>query len=634
MKPKAWFYLSLVTIFILLASPTMAQNAPQSSFDEDQGVSWTAGSANQPALRNENASLATIQVTSLEDNTVVDGLCTLREALQAASTHSAVDACQQGNETDNTITFSVTGTIMLVAEDLDVNTVGGSLLIDGGGEITISGGNNVRVFTIGNLANVTMKNLSIIDGSAPDGGGIYNNNIVSILNSTLADNEASALTGMGGGIYNNGGSVSITNSTLNGNHAASGGAIYSNTGYLAITNSTLSGNNALSNGGGIYSTGYITLYNATVAYNVAGVDGGGIYTQNVTLYLRNSILAENTASENGPECYVNTVTTSGYNLVGNTSACGIFPWTGDLTNVGAELGPLQDNGGPTYTHALLPGSLAINHGNRNGCSGSSTELLTDQRGMPRSGRCDIGAFEWQPELAGPHSVYLPCLSGACPSKLYFDDFSNPSSGWKVMENASGRYEYLDGEYRILAKVAVAWESSFTGFKANNYVVKVDVRNVTDINGYSGLLFSFAPDWSRFYYYGINNAGRYIIFEWDLATSYFIATGNSNAIHWGSTPNHLSLERNGDMIWAFANGELLTVVRDNAFTGLGFVGLMVIADPTPNVDARFDNFTIEPISCGASYNYPLLTADTYQSEAAMLTPTEKWLNILQLWQVSK
>lgn len=89
-----------------------------------------------------------------------------------------------------------------------------------------------------------------------------------------------------------------------------------------------------------------------------------------------------------------------------------------------------------------------------------------------------------------------------------------------------------------------------------------------------------------------------------------------------------------MIWAYANGELLTVVKDDAYTGLGFVGLMVIADPTPNVDVRFDNFTVEPISCGASYNYPLLSVGTSEIQAAKLTPPENWINLLQLWQMGK
>lgn len=459
-----------------------------------------------------------------------------------------------------------------------------------------------------------------------------------ILNSTLSGNEASAVNGRGGGIYNNAGSVVITNSTLSENHAASGGAIYNYNDYLAITNSTLSGNNALSEGGGIYSTGSLFLYNATVANNLAGMLGGGIYTQNQPLDLRNTILAENAAGVNGPNCYGTNVTSYGYNLIGNTAGCAIYPWTGDLTNVSPMLGPLQDNGGSTFTHELLAGSLAIDHGNRNGCSGFSTLLTADQRGFLRAGRCDIGAYEWQPaEAAGPYTVYVPRVSKLCSSRLYFDDFSNPNSGWKVWENAYGRYEYLNGEYRILAKQAPAWESSFPGFKATNYVATVDVRNTTGVSGYAGILFGFAPDWSHFYFFVVNTggiAGRYVITQWDQAAAPWIGDGYSGAIHWGTESNRLQLERNGDMIWAYANGELLTIIKDSSFTGQGYVGLITIADPNPNVDSRFDNFTVEPISCGASYNYPLLVADDSEMEAVELAAPGIWESIQPFYQIEK
>src|SRR5512135_3550297 len=99
-----------------------------------------------------------------------------------------------------------------------------------------------------------------------------------------------------------------------------------------------------------------------------------------------------------------------------------------------------------------------------------------------------------------------------------------------------------------------------------------------------MLFSFAPDWSRFYFFAVNTTGRFVMFDWSQGqtSSNFYANGYSNAIHRGSEPNRLSLERNGDMIWAYANGELLNIIKDDTFTGFGYVGLMVIADYNPNV----------------------------------------------------
>jgi CSLREA domain-containing protein len=636
MKTKVWFYLSIITLSACLAMPVIVEPASVLAAGEGQAKNGLVASSSQASFMNADSILTTIQVTSTSDNTAVDGYCTLREALQAANTHSAVDTCQEGSEYDNTITFSVAGTITLAAGNLNVNTVGGSLVIDGGGAITISAANSSGVFVIGNLTNVTLENLTITAGNAPVGAGIYNNGSVTILNSTLSSNQATSGDARGGGVYNNVGSVFIKNSTLYDNFAASGGAIYNDNGFLALTNSTLSGNDVASEGGGIYSTGSLYLASATIVNNHADILGGGVYTQNHPLYLRNTILAQNTAGENAPDCYSTAVTTDGYNLVGNTSGCAIHPWTGDLTNVAPKLGPLQDNGGLNYTHALLPGSLAVDHGNRYGCTDFwGTPLATDQRGFPRVGKCDIGAFEWQPApAAGPYTMNLPCAMKSCSRQLYFDDFSNPSSGWKILENSFGRYEYLNNEYRILTKVVPAWEASFPGYKATNYVVSADVRNATGVNGYAGILFGFAPDWSHFYFFVVNNTGSFTIVQWNLETSYWISNGYSGAIHLGTAVNQLKLERNGSMIWAYANGELLSIVKDDSFTGSGYVGLIVIADTNLYVDARFDNFRVEPISCGASYSYPKPEADANKIGTAGMALPENWQNALRDLQIGK
>jgi len=93
------------------------------------------------------------------------------------------------------------------------------------------------------------------------------------------------------------------------------------------------------------------------------------------------------------------MTSHGYNLSTDNSCP--FNDVGDLNNTHPKLGPLQNNGGPTQTQALLPGSLAIDAGNPNGCTDGSGRLLkTDQRGAPRpdpedSGGCDMGAYERQ-----------------------------------------------------------------------------------------------------------------------------------------------------------------------------------------------------------------------------------------------
>jgi hypothetical protein len=93
------------------------------------------------------------------------------------------------------------------------------------------------------------------------------------------------------------------------------------------------------------------------------------------------------------------MTSNGYNL-SSDSSCN-FNGPGDLNNTGPLLGPLQNNGGPTKTQALLSGSPAIDAGNPSGCTdGLGNMLTTDQRGMPRpdtedTGGCDMGAYERQ-----------------------------------------------------------------------------------------------------------------------------------------------------------------------------------------------------------------------------------------------
>src|SRR6185295_4239186 len=94
-----------------------------------------------------------------------------------------------------------------------------------------------------------------------------------------------------------------------------------------------------------------------------------------------------------------------YNLIETTAGCS---FTGSVVNtysgVDPNLGPLQDNGGPTQTFALLPGSVAIDTGNPAGCTDNlGATLTTDQRGFPRpiNGRCDMGAYEYSPPTPTP-----------------------------------------------------------------------------------------------------------------------------------------------------------------------------------------------------------------------------------------
>jgi hypothetical protein len=154
----------------------------------------------------------------------------------------------------------------------------------------------------------------------------------------------------------------------------------------------------------------IDLASSTVTGNSAqgatASAGGGLHLEasagTTRTTIRNTILSGNLGGN--PECAavlpssggVISIISQGFNIFGSTMGCTIAAGQGDISSTDTLLGPLAENGGPTQTHALLPGSVAIDGGNPAGCLGQNGgSLPEDQRGMPRvsNGRCDIGAYE-------------------------------------------------------------------------------------------------------------------------------------------------------------------------------------------------------------------------------------------------
>jgi CSLREA domain-containing protein len=336
------------------------------------------------------ALAASYVVTTTADNTTAgDGLCTLREAIQSANNAGNGD-CGANSSGDDTITFSVSGTIVLGSQLPNIVNAGtaGKLTIDGvGRSITISGNNSVRVFEVNSGGDLTLQNLTVSNGSGLPGSGIYNAGTVTITNSTLSGNSSAVL---GGGIYN-AGTVTITNSTLSGNSAISdGGGIYNFQGTVNITNSTLSGNSADSfSGGGIFNEGgTVNITNSTLSSNSA-TPGGGIFNFG-TVNIKNTIVAN---SPSGGNC-VNTGT---FNTLGvNFATDGTCPGFTSVGSAQLNLGPLAVNApGTTATHALLSSSVAIDAATDCTLLDGATPVTDDQRGVGRSQgpECDVGAYE-------------------------------------------------------------------------------------------------------------------------------------------------------------------------------------------------------------------------------------------------
>ena len=249
--------------------------------------------------------------------------------------------------------------------------------------------------------------LSIITGNTASSGGGINNwgGTMNVANSTISSNSA---TDNGGGINNSSGTMNVANSTISSNSASSyGGGINNLNGTMNVANSTISSNFASSYGGGINNDmGAMNVANTTITGNTASTGSGlssrGLFYYNpdtyfsftdfATVSISNSIIAQNYRNKDINIDTLTSSTSQGYNLIGNGAGVEqIFNKTGDqkgtATNpLNAKLGPLQNNGGLTKTHALLVGSPAINKG--------KTTLTKDQRGYNRNGVADIGAYEY------------------------------------------------------------------------------------------------------------------------------------------------------------------------------------------------------------------------------------------------
>jgi len=273
--------------------------------------------------------------------------------------------------------------------------------------------------------SATIRRSAISGNTSSYGAGILNSGGASlVLDGVRMQGNKATLTG--GSLYN-GAIVTATNVLLDGNTAGTdGGGIYMAGGSVWLSNSTLSGNRANQFGGGLYAgLGAVYLYNVTLAFNVADddnnddSDGGGISQTGAPVFLQNTILANNVHPTSLPsrgfvadDCK-GALTSAGFNLIRDTTGCTIWGTaTGNIIGLDPLLAPLQDNGGPTWTHALNFGSPAIDAGNPGGCTGPLGAILTtDQRGRPRPAdgnhdgvaRCDIGAFEAQLLL------YLPLI---------------------------------------------------------------------------------------------------------------------------------------------------------------------------------------------------------------------------------
>jgi CSLREA domain-containing protein len=393
---------------------------------------------------------------------VCDSDCSLREAVAAANQNPGVDVILLHA---GTYTLSATGPAtgnLEIRSDL-------VLMGDGAGTTIIDGGGNGTIVSVARGATVQIQDVTLRNGRSPGAGGaIHNSGDLTLLRTVLTGNASvagSAGPGRGGAIASEGtdSSLTLADSTIANNTAQENGGGLLIGGYARLSNVTIVGNRSGNLGGGLYffASSQSTVSNATIAGNAAALTGGGVFAENpafigIAPKVASSILAGNTAAHQ-PDCSGSL--DSSYDLIGNGAGC--FGPAGSHNKVGTaaspidpKLGPLAANGGPTPTLALLAGSPAINAGNpATPGSGAAACGPTDQRGVRRSGTCDIGAFETTSAcVAGGNTL---CLSnGRFKVTANWQTATASGAGTAVTLNGSNGYFWLTdpGSVEVVAKI--------------------------------------------------------------------------------------------------------------------------------------------------------------------------------------
>ncbi|NJM13553.1 MAG: DUF4214 domain-containing protein [Synechococcaceae cyanobacterium SM1_2_3] len=261
---------------------------------------------------------ATYTVTNLNDS----GAGSLRQAVLDANANADAD----------TIVFSptVTGIIKLTSGELPI-THAVTITGPGASVLKVSGNNASRIFNIASGASVDIEGLTLQEGSADNGGAIYNNGSVTLNNSQLLGNKAAK---SGGGLYNNGGTVKVNSTTVSDNVAVGdssyfpgGGGICSKYGIVTVSNSALFGNSTGAHGGAIQIQrttvdpllqSSLTVFNSTLSGNSAGNSGGGITNVDSILTITNSTVSGNLVG-NGTVGYGGGIDNTGNLLISDAT---------------------------------------------------------------------------------------------------------------------------------------------------------------------------------------------------------------------------------------------------------------------------------------------------------------------------
>ncbi len=387
-----------------------------------------------------SAMMLELAVVAQADTIVVDNSsCVLNDAVIAANTDTMTNGCDAGNGADvielpSNSSLELSGTLMITSE-VTINGNGSTVSgpqpgsfqlasITSGfvtiNDVTLQNGYDASVggVSVSGTGNLTLNRSTVKDTI---GGGISLQGWGGILNEVTIEN-----TGNSNGSYFGaalsvvGTTAGIMNSTIVGNNnqaSVSGGAIwtsdYTASMALFVNNSTISGNTSANQGGGISHSDYnnysfISVNNSTIVNNTTNENGGGLSIGDADRFLVNqSLVSGNSANGLGNEIHVSTggLELNNYNILGqngDSGLVGITAGASDIVPSGAVVGTiiaanLADNGGLTETHALLPGTEAVDAIPSMEC-GSNQDQTGKARPIDGDGDgtadCDVGAFEY------------------------------------------------------------------------------------------------------------------------------------------------------------------------------------------------------------------------------------------------
>lgn len=387
-------------------SPTPAATVTVTSCADD-GSPGTLRHAVAGAVSGDSIDLTQLQCSTI---TLANGAIPIVQSDLTLTGPGAANLAISGAGSSGVLDHRGTGTLSvhgLALVDGHTSTPGGC--VHSAGKLdataisvtgcTTAGGPYIKGGGLYVKGDVTLADSIISNNYGYQGGGIWTRGVLTLRSTTVAGNSAY----MGGGIWTHGSSLSLTDSTISGNHAGfnSGGMLaYSEanpaTGTASIVNSTISGNQSAEVNGAAYIANMaLRMSNSTVALNKTGSGCAGLRLGGQRLAsasMDSSLLAGNTSTLNGSPCdfQIQRVDVTGAHNLVVASTNQLPP---DTIQLDPGLLPLADNGGPTQTHALGVGSPAIDQGS------NPLGLGFDQRGQGHArvagAAADIGAFEQQ-----------------------------------------------------------------------------------------------------------------------------------------------------------------------------------------------------------------------------------------------